>query len=104
MLLGQDGGGSQQRHLLAVHDSLHGGAEGHFGFAVAHVAAHQAIHVAGRFHVPANVVHGLFLVWGQFVREGVLKFPLPGGVRAEGVARGGLALGVEPHQVEGQLL
>ncbi len=39
MLEGEDGSGREDRDLLAVGDGFEGGAHGHFGFAVADVAA-----------------------------------------------------------------
>src|SRR5580692_6544568 len=37
--------------LFAILHSFEGGAHGHFGFAVADVAAEEAIHGPGRFHI-----------------------------------------------------
>ena len=45
----------EERHLLAVHHRLEGGAHRHFGLAVADVAAEQAIHRRRRFHVALDV-------------------------------------------------
>ena len=50
VLEGQNGGGRENGDLLAVGDGLEGGAHGHFGFAVADVAAEQAVHRRGLFH------------------------------------------------------
>ena len=44
VLEGEDGGGREHRDLLVVADGLEGGAHGDFSFAVADVAAEQAIH------------------------------------------------------------
>ena len=98
MLLGKHRGGNQNRHLLAVHDGLHHGAEGDFGFAEAHVAAEKTVHGDGGLHVVLDVRDAAKLVVGLRVGEIVLKFFLPGGVGGEGVA--GLALpgGVELDQ------
>ena len=93
----------QEGYLLAVHDGLEGGSDGHLCFAVAHVPAQQPVHVDGLFHVLGDVADGALLVRRQLVGEGVLHLPLPGGVRAEGVAGDGFAVGVQAHQVEGQL-
>ncbi len=55
MLEGQDGRGGQHRHLFCIGDGFEGGAHGYFGFAVADVAAEQAIHGGGFFEVALDV-------------------------------------------------
>ena len=104
VLLGQDRGRDQDRRLQAVQHALHHGAEGDLGLAVAHVAAEQAVHRGGRFHVPLDLLDAAELVPGLRVAEGVLELRLPGAVRREGVARTALALGVEPDQLARHLL
>ena len=47
MLLGQHRGRHQHRHLIAVFDGLEGGADRHFGLAVADIAADQPVHGPG---------------------------------------------------------
>ena len=44
VLLYQDGGRREQGCLLATHHSLEDRAQGHLRFAIAHIAAQQAIH------------------------------------------------------------
>ena len=44
VLLGEDRGGHQHQRLLAGLGGLEGGAQGHLGLAVAHVAADEAVH------------------------------------------------------------
>ena len=104
MLLHKDGGRGQQRRLLAAHHAFEDGAQGHFGLAVAHVAAEQAVHDARLFHVALDVLDGGELVGGLLVGEAVLELALPGGVRVEGVAGRGLAVGVEFQKLAGDLL
>ena len=48
---GEHGRRHEHGDLLAVHDGLERGADRDFGFAKADVAADQAIHGLGRFHV-----------------------------------------------------
>ena len=55
MLLGKHRGGNQNRHLLAVHDGLHHGAEGNLGLTEAHVAAEKTVHGDGGLHVVLDV-------------------------------------------------
>ena len=104
VLLHKDGGRGQERRLLAAHHALEDGAQGHFGLAVAHVAAEQAVHDARLFHVALDVLDGGELVGGLLVGEAVLELALPGGVRVEGVAGRGLAVGVEFQKFAGNLL
>ena len=54
----EHGGGREERHLLAVHHGLERGAHRHFGLAVAHVAAQQAVHGRRRLHVALDVLDG----------------------------------------------
>ena len=51
MLLRENGRRHQDRDLSSVHHRLERGANGDFGFAEADVAANQAIHRLGPFHV-----------------------------------------------------
>ena len=59
VLLGQNGGGHQNGGLLAVQDALHNGPEGHLRFAIAHIAAKEAIHGPGLLHILFDVRDGL---------------------------------------------
>ena len=103
MLLRQQRGGSQHRHLLAVLDGLEGGAHGDLGLPVAHVAQDQAVHRDRLLHVGLDIVDGDELVGGLHELEGVLQLTLPGGVGSEGVTGGGLPGGVQAHQLVGDL-
>ena len=51
MLLRQDGRRHQDGHLFAVQDRLEGGAQGHLGLAIAHVAADEAVHRLRSLHI-----------------------------------------------------
>ena len=104
VLEAEDGGGREHRDLLAVLHGLEGGAHGHFGFAVAHVAAEQAIHGRGRFHVVLDGANGGELVVGLVVVEGVFELLLEFVVVGEGGALRGVALGVELEQLGGHVL
>ena len=104
MLLHQNRGGREHRRLLAAHHGLEDGAQGHLGLAVAHVAAEQAIHHLGLFHVALDVLDGGQLIRRLLVGEVVLELPLPGGIPLEGVARHGLALGIELEQIARDVL
>jgi hypothetical protein len=67
-------------HLLAVHHRLERRTHGDLGLAVADVAAEQAVHRRGRFHVLLDVGNGSRLIRRQFVRKRALEFLLPVGV------------------------
>ena len=59
VLLGQNGGGHQDRRLLAVQNTFHNGPERHLRLAIAHIAAKEAVHGPGLFHVLFDVGNGL---------------------------------------------
>ena len=61
--------GSEHRDLLAVLHGLEGSAHGHFGFAVANVAAEKAVHGRGRFHIFLHGANGGDLIVGLGVVE-----------------------------------
>ena len=77
MLKRQDGRRRKERRLLAVHHRLERGAHRHFGFAVADIAAQQAIHRRRRFHVALDVGDGLRLVDREVPLERVFELALP---------------------------
>ena len=66
VLLGEDGGGHEDGDLIAVLDGFEGGAHGDFGFAVADVAAEEAVHRPGRVHVLLDFARRRGLVFGGF--------------------------------------
>ncbi len=95
VLEAEDCGGGEDCDLLSVLHGLEGGAHGDFGFAVADVAAEEAIHGLGGFHVALDVGDGGDLVVGFVEVEGVFELVLHVGVGGEGRALRGLALGIE---------
>ena len=103
VLLGQKRGGHEHGDLLAVLDCLERGAHGHLGFTEADVADNYPVHRGGLFHVRLHGFDGGELVFRLHEWEGVFHLVLPRGVRCERVARGGLALGVQLHQLAGDL-
>ena len=104
VLLGEDRGGDQHQHLLAVGGGLEGGSQRHLGLAVADVAAHQPVHRAVGLHVALHQLDRLALVGCLGEREALLEFPLPVAVGPEGVAAAHAPLGVQLEQLPGQLL
>ena len=69
VLFGQQRGGHQQRHLLAVRQRHVGGAQRHLRLAEAHVAADQAIHRAAGRHVVDHRLDRAGLVTGFLEAE-----------------------------------
>ena len=104
VLLGEDGGGHQNRHLLPVLHGLKGGAQGHLRLTKADIPTDQAIHGYIVFHIGLNLGECAQLVVGFDIGEGTLQFALPLVIGGEGVAALGLALGVEGQQILGEIL
>ena len=104
MLLGQNGSGYQNGYLLPVHDGFHHSPEGHFRFAEAHIAAKKPVHGREGFHISLDFGNTPKLIVCFRVGEVVLKFPLPGGVRGEGIAGLALSGGIELNQLSGHIL
>ncbi len=89
--------------MFGVLYGFEGGAHGDFGFAVADVAAEEAVHGLGGFHVGLDVGDGGELVVGLVEVEGVFELALHVGVGGEGRALDGLALGVELEELGGHV-
>ncbi len=98
VLLGQHGRGDEDRHLLAIFDSLERGPHGEFGFSVSDVAAEQAIHRAGLLHVLLDLLGADDLVGRRLVGKFRLEFFLPFGVGRIGDAQLGGAGGLHVEQ------
>ena len=99
VLLRQQGRRHQHGHLLAGLHGLECGTHRHLGLAIAHVTDNHAIHRHRLFHVGLHSLDGVVLILGLGEREGIFHLPLPGRIRGEGIARRGLAAGVELHQL-----
>ena len=65
VLLRQQGGGGQHRHLLAALHRREGGPHGHLGLAEAHIAADQPVGGFAGSEVGEHRIHRLGLVGGQ---------------------------------------
>ncbi len=103
VLLGEQGGGYQHRHLTPAVGGNEGGAHGDLGLAETDVAAHYPVHRLGVLHVGEHPVDGAELVGGLLEGEGggeggVL---LPRGRTGEAGAGG--AAGVEVEQLGGDV-
>ncbi len=76
VLEGEHGRRREHRNLFAVLHRLERGAHGHFGLAIAHVAAEQAVHRRRRFHVVFYGANRRSLIVGLVVVEGILELTL----------------------------
>src|SRR5260370_27315743 len=101
MLKSQDGGRRENRHLLVVHYGFERGAHGDFSFAVADVAAEQAVHGLGNFHVALDVADGGDLVSSFLKLESILEFTLEIAVGRKGKTFCRLALRVKREKLVG---
>lgn len=89
---------------LAAHDALERGAQRHLRFAHAHVAAQQAVHRVGLFHVFFYFGRAGELVGRFVVFKTRFKIPLPLVVLGERIALGLLAPGIQSDQLFCHLL
>ena len=74
VLHGQNGGRHQDGGLFSVCGSFEGSADGHFGFAEAHIATHEAVHRGGALHVFFDGMDGCSLIWRLLKHEAGLEF------------------------------
>ncbi len=95
VLEAEDGGRGEDCDLLSVLHGFEGGAHGDFGFAVADIAAEEAVHGLGGFHVGLDVGDCGDLVVGFVEVEGIFELALHVGVGGEGCTLCCLTLGVE---------
>ena len=104
MLRDEQRGGHEHGHLLAVLNRLEGGAHGDLRLAVADVAGDEPVHRDRLLHVGLDLLDRVQLVGRLHVGEGVLQLALPRGIRRERETLRGLSLGVQAHQLTGDLL
>ena len=98
MLLGQQRGGREHRHLAAGTGSHVGRTQRHFRLAEAHVAADQPVHGFGGDQVLHDGMDGGLLVGGFLEAEALGKGGIAGRLELEGMAGAGGAAGVEIEQ------
>ena len=104
MLGRQQRRGREHRHLFAVHGGLECGAESHLGLAEPHISGEQSVHRNRGFHVRVHLADRARLIGRLGPLEAILEFGQPGRVRSEGVPRGPPPLGIQPHQLVGDVL
>ena len=98
VLLSQQGGRHQYRHLFVVLHGEEGGAHGHFGLAEAHIATHQAVHGQRLAHIAEDGVDRLRLIRRGFKRETVAEQLILFAVVFKGKPGFRRALGVDIQQ------
>ena len=103
VLLGEEGGRHQHRHLLMVFHRQKRGAHRHFRLAEANVAAHQAVHRQRLAHIAQYGVDGLRLIGRGFEREAVAEQLILLFIMFKCVARFCRALGVDIQQLGGHV-
>ena len=104
MLQGQDRGGHENGHLLAIGGGLHGCANGNLRLAKAHIATDEAVHRARPLHVGLDFLRDALLVGRVLIGEGSLQFVLEKRVGREGEALLLAPPRVEEDEVAGDVL
>ena len=104
MLLRQQGGGHQHRHLPVILDGLKRRAHRHFGFTVPDVPAHEPVHGFGQPEVPLNVVDRFDLVRGFFIIERRIEFMGQGAVLLVWLATDDFPVGIQLDEFVGHVL
>ena len=101
VLLREHGCWRQHGDLATIHHRFERGANRHFRFSETNIAANQAVHRPGTFHVDLCVDDGFHLVGRLAKRERMLEFALPFCVGTERVPGNGLALGLDREHFAG---
>ena len=104
VLLGEDGGGGEEGHLLVVGDGDEGRAHGDLGLAIAGVAAEEAVHGGGRGHVALDLGDDARLVGRLLPGEESLELGDPGVGEVEGEAGHHAAAGLGLEEAGGEIL
>ncbi len=104
MLLRQNRCRHQHSDLFSVLHRFERRAQSHFGFAIAHITAQQAIHRTRSFHIALNGGNRAALVGSFNVWKAIFQLFLPGRICAKSVTRNGLPFGVQFQQFFGHLL
>ena len=104
MLQCQNGGGHQDRHLLAGKHRLIGRAKGHLGLAKAHVPAKQSVHGGGAHHILLDLIRRGHLPLGLFVFKRGLKVALIGVIGGKSKALTASTLRIQVDEILGHIL
>src|SRR5471030_2421750 len=103
VLLGEQGGRHQNRHLATAVHGDERSTHRYFGLAETDVAADQSVHRFGREHVGAYGVDGGLLIRGFFERETGAEGRVIGFRVSEGMTFTGGAAGVDVEQLGGHV-
>ena len=104
VLVRQQRGRNEHRHLAVVLHGFEGRPHGDLGFAVPHVAADEPVHRLARLHVVGDVFDGFQLIGRFLVFEGGFELVVHRAVVSIGVALDELAVGIEVDQFLRHLL
>lgn len=103
MLIGKNGGGGQNRHLITPIHGLEGGSHGHLGLAEPDVTAQQAIHRLLPLEIQLDRGNGLQLVIRLLEFESGIELCLEIGVRRHDSGLCQMTFGVVAQKVASQL-
>ena len=101
VLLHQQRGRRQHRHLFATHYRHKRSAQRHFGFAKAHIATNQPVHRLARKQVFDGGDDGTGLVFGFFIAKAIGKLLIILLIQTEGMAFERRTLGIQIEQFGG---
>ena len=104
VLVGQNSGRHEHRHLFAVAGRFESGPNGHFRLAKAHIATDQTVHRTCTFHIGLHILCCLQLIRRILIEETGLQFVLKIRVVTKGKALFTATLGIEFYQVAGDIL
>ena len=104
MLVRENRGRDQDRHLFPALDRLERRPHRHLGLPVPDVTDQKAVHRHRALHVAFHVLGGPALVGRILVEECRFQLPLPAGVRRRGVTRADGPAGIELQQLHRHLL
>ena len=99
VLLGQDGGRHQKRHLLPVLDSLKRRPYSYFCLSIAHIPANQTIHNTVAFHILFRSRNGGKLIIRFLKGKAFFKLLLPYRIFGKRIAFLLLPYGIKLHQI-----
>ncbi len=99
----EHGSRREHGHLHRIAHRLERRAHGHFRFAVANIAAQQAVHRLRRFQIMFHVADGLLLIRRLLKFKRILKFLLPVRILGKGVTHSQPPLGIKRQELLGHI-
>ena len=104
VLIGQNRGGNQDRHLISAADGLKGRPQRHLRFSVSHIPADDPVHGISCLHVPLYVCNSGELTVRFFVGEGGGKLSAHIVFRGKGDSFRSPTAGIQFDELMGHLL